>query len=63
MFYSSMFYGSTVLCSIVLCSKVLIKYKRTVIPNNIFLALLNLHFDYISVAVFAGEEIVGLGGF
>ena len=30
---------------------ILIKYKRTVTPNNIFIALLNLRFDYILVIV------------
>ena len=28
-----------------------VKYKRTVTPNNIFLALLNLRFDYILVII------------
>ncbi len=29
----------------------MLKYKRTVTPNHIFLALLNLHFDYILVII------------
>ena len=29
----------------------LVKYKRTVTPNNIFIALLNLRFDYILVII------------
>ena len=29
----------------------MLKYKRTVTPNNIFLALLNLRFDYILVII------------
>ncbi len=31
-----------------------LKYKRTVIPNNIFLALLNLRFEYILVIIRTG---------